>query len=169
MRAVYLLYYALISKLPHSRYGRLFNVLRVWYASRIMKVMAGDRSSFLEHGVYLSGPGNVCIGRHCHINENVFIQGATIGACVMIAPGVSILSVQHKTVRVDVPMIEQGAEESHPAIIEDDVWIGRNAVVMPGIRIRRGSVVGAGAVVTRDVPENAVVGGVPAKVIRIRT
>ena len=65
-------------------------------------------------------------------------------------------------------MLLQGDTAIEPVIIEDDVWLGRNVVIMPGVHIAKGAIVGAGAVVTKDVPAYAVVGGVPAKIIQSR-
>ncbi len=65
-------------------------------------------------------------------------------------------------------MILQGEKKGINPIIEDDVWIGRNAIIMPGVRIGKGSIVGAGAVVTKNVEPYSIVGGVPAKLIRKR-
>ncbi|MEO0404939.1 MAG: hypothetical protein AAF193_08715, partial [Bacteroidota bacterium] len=75
----YVFYYALINKLPNSRYFKGFNQFRIWYASKVLNVMEVDDNTFLEEGVYLGGPGKVSIGKGCQINENVFIQGARIG------------------------------------------------------------------------------------------
>jgi maltose O-acetyltransferase len=132
-----------------------------------MKIMMPDPDNFFENGVYI-GSGNLTIGKCCHINENVFIQGAEIGNYVMVAPHVAILSRSHNKDRLDIPMIMQGKTEDRPPVIEDDVWIGRNAIVMPGVRIGAGSIVAAGAVVVKDVGRNQIVGGVPAKLIRHR-
>ncbi len=161
-------YYGLVSHLPHSRYVMLFNRVRCWYVARVLGVLEADPGNFVEPGVYLSDGTTVRIGKCCQINENVFIQGARIGSFVMLAPGVAILSRSHRFDRKDVPMVLQGEEAPAPPVIEDDVWIGRNAVVMPGVRIGRGAIVGAGAVVTRDVEPGAIVGGVPAVLIRNR-
>ena len=65
-------------------------------------------------------------------------------------------------------MREQGFSEALPVVIGDDVWIGRRAMIMPGVKIGNGVVVAAGAVVTKDVPDFAIVGGVPAKILKIR-
>ncbi|MDO6391145.1 acyltransferase [Pontibacter sp. BT731] len=131
--------------------------------------MIYDKSSYFENNVYISsGPDKVNIGRHCQINEHVFIQGAVIGDFVMIAPHVSILNTSHQFASVDVPMVLQGETSYKNPVIEDDVWLGRSAVIMPGVRICKGSIVGAGAVVTRDVPPYCIVGGVPAKVLKRR-
>ena len=77
-------------------------------------------------------------------------------------------SRNHAFDRCDVPMREQGYGPEKTIIIGDDVWIGGHVIILPGVNIGNGAIVGAGAVVTRDVPEYAVVGGNPAKVIRFR-
>lgn len=68
-----------------------------------------------------------------------------------------------------IPMFEQGYETDEPVIIGNDVWIGSRVTILPGARIGNGSIVGASAVVSKNVPEYCIVGGVPAKVIKKRT
>jgi maltose O-acetyltransferase len=130
--------------------------------------MAEGENTYFEHHVFIGGPGRVKFGKSCQINQNTFIEEADIGNFVMIAPNVAIISSTHNFERTDIPMAFQGVTTSKKVIIEDDVWLGRNVVVMPGVRIRKGSIVAAGAVVTRDVPEFKIVGGVPAKIIKDR-
>jgi maltose O-acetyltransferase len=65
-------------------------------------------------------------------------------------------------------MIDQGFKDKEPVIIEDDVWIGARVIILPGVKIGKGSIVGAGAVVTKDVEPYSIVAGVPAKLIRKR-
>jgi acetyltransferase-like isoleucine patch superfamily enzyme len=161
-------YYAVISKLPHSRFGAVFNWIRIWYLADVLHVLGGRLGGHFQNDVYISNADNVRIGVNCHINEHVFIQGASIGDYVMIAPYVAILSSNHNYERTDIPMVLQGETKNIPPVIEDDVWIGRNAVIFPGVRIGRGSIVGAGAIVNKDVLPGSVVGGVPAKLIRMR-
>lgn len=161
-------YYAFISHLPHSRYSTVSNRLRVWYVTRVLGLMEPHQENHFENGIYIADGSRVKIGRHCHINERVFIQGARIGSHVMIAPDAAILCRRHRYDRIDVPMIEQGEGDDTLPVIEDDVWIGRSVLIMPGVRVGTGSVVAAGAVVTKDVPAWSVVGGIPAKVIRMR-
>jgi maltose O-acetyltransferase len=84
----------------------------------------------------------------------------------MIAPNVSILSKGHEFQDTEVPMVEQGNKEDSIPIIEDDVWIGRNAIIMPGITLGKGCIIGA--VVTKNVDPYCIVGGVPAKLFRKR-
>ena len=161
-------YYFLISKLPHSRLSGISNRIRCWYMESVLNILEKNKNNFFEPNVYIGSGKNVKIGQHSHINENVFIQGAKIGSYVMIAPDVSILTQGHEFKSIDIPMINQGETKELIPIIEDNVWIGRNAIIMPGIKIGRGSIVGAGAVVTKDVHPFSIVGGVPAKFIKKR-
>lgn len=162
------LYYIFISKLPDSRFSPIFNVIRTWYLERVLKILSPDSANKFQSNIYISNARNISIGHNCQINEFVFIQSAFIGSHVMIAPHVAILSSSHKFSRTDIPMILQGATDNNPPIIHDDVWIGRNAVIMPGVKIGKGCIVGAGAIVTKDAPPYSIVGGVPAKLIGTR-
>lgn len=92
----------------------------------------------------------------------------TIGKNVMISQFVTLRDTDHVFDSTDKPMIDQGII-SAPIVIEDDVWLGHGVVVLKGVTIGTGSVIAAGAVVTKDVPRYSIVGGVPAKVIRLRT
>jgi acetyltransferase-like isoleucine patch superfamily enzyme len=167
-RLCYAFYYLVISHLPHSRFSMVFNTIRVWYLRRILNVLAGGEKTYFEHHVFIGGPGRVTFGQSCQVNEYAFIQEAEIGNFVMIAPNVAILASTHNHDRTDIPMIFQGETTDRKVFIEDDVWLGRNVLVMPGVRIGKGSIVAAGAVVTGDVPQYKVVGGVPARIISDR-
>lgn len=90
-----------------------------------------------------------------------------IGDDVMIGPGVRLFSENHAFDRLDITIKEQGVERGE-LIIENDCWIGSGVTVMSGVRIRRGTVVAAGSVVTKDTPEFSIVAGVPARFIRTR-
>lgn len=162
-----ILYYAFGAKLPQSFWpgGVIFSRIRACLL-RGMGCRVG-KSCELEPGVDVGLRPQVEIGNHCQINRNVTIRGATVGDNVMIAPGAVILDRQHVFYRTDIPMRAQGESRSRVSI-GDDVWIGQNAIVMPGVTIGGGAIVAAGAVVTKDVPEYAIVAGVPAKIIRSR-
>jgi acetyltransferase-like isoleucine patch superfamily enzyme len=108
------------------------------------------------------------IGRDSLVGEYSVIRGqggVTIGDRVYTSPGTQIIAVNHVFNDPDRPFVEQGIT-AEGIVIEDDVWLGSNCVVTDGVRVGKGSVVAAGAVVTKDVPPHTVVGGVPACVIR---
>ena len=103
-------------------------------------------------------------GEFCVFGVN---ESVVIGSDVMIAPAVTIRDKDHAFEDVLVPMMDQGIITA-PVIIGDNVWIGHGATILKGVSIGRGAIVAAGAVVTKDVPEYAIVGGIPAKIIRMR-
>ena len=86
----------------------------------------------------------------------------------MMGTDVTVITRNHRHDRTDIPMMEQGFEEEQPVVIGNDVWIGDRVVILPGVHIGSGSIIGAGAVVTKDIPDNAIAAGVPARVIRFR-
>ena len=169
MKKIFLLiYYVILKNLPSSYFpmGKLFNSLRVGTLKQIFPV---GKNTTIESGFRFGMRDLLKIGQNTQINEDVYIQSAIIGDYVLIAQNVAILSVTHNFNRLDIPIRLQGSEKSNPVTIENNVWIGRNAVIMPGLILGEGSIIGAGAVVTKNVPQNAIVGGVPAKIIRYRT
>ena len=108
------------------------------------------------------------IGRNSLIGEYCVVRGqggVTIGDRVYTSPFTQIIAVNHKFDDPNRPMVEQGIT-AEGIVIEDDVWIGASAIITDGVRIGKGSVVAAGAVVTKDVPPHTVVGGIPAKPIK---
>ncbi len=111
----------------------------------------------------------ISIGDNSGLGVNCEVRGPLeIGANVMMGPDVRIMTSKHDTSRTDIPMNQQGHLPKQKVIIGDDVWIGARVIILPGLTIGSGSIIGAGAVVTKDVPEYAVVAGVPAKVIKYR-
>ncbi|QOX78547.1 acyltransferase [Trichlorobacter lovleyi] len=163
------LYYLIISRLPHSRLLPVCNKIRVWYVSKILGIVSSGKIDYFEPCIYIGNGSNVTIGKDCQVNENVFIQGAIIGDYVMIAPNVAILTATHNYTDIAKPMVYQGEEKGVTPVIENDVWIGRNVIIMPGVRLGMGSIIGSGAVVTKDVEPYSIMGGVPARLIRKRT
>lgn len=110
--------------------------------------------------------GDVTIGDYTRIGiHNTIIGPVCIGNHVNLAQGITITALNHNFEDSSKRIDEQGIS-TKPVVIGDDVWIGANAVVLPGVTIGSHCVVAAGAVVTKDVPDHTLVGGVPAKIIK---
>lgn len=127
-----------------------------------------------KHGkhFYIEGPFRCDYGTYITLGENFYanynctildIAPVTIGDNVMLAPGVGIYTAGHP---VHPDARRSGYEYGRPITIGDDVWIGANSVICPGVTIGSGAVIGAGSVVTRDIPAGVVAAGVPCRVLR---
>jgi acetyltransferase-like isoleucine patch superfamily enzyme len=120
-----------------------------------------------QPGFRVTNPELVAIGSNCNFAHGVFITGGggvTIGDWVGFGPDTKIWSVNHRFDDPDRPWMLQGWDKK-PVVIEDDVWLGANVFVMPGVTIGRGAIVSAGAVVGKSVPQYALVCGNPGRVI----
>lgn len=130
------------------------------------KFSLGDYSVIESYACINNAVGNVMIGDHTRIGlHNTIIGPVTIGSHVNLAQGITVTALNHNFENSKKRIDEQGVSTS-AVVIEDDIWIGANAVVLPGVTIGHHSVVAAGAVVTKDVPPHSLVAGVPAKVIK---
>ena len=121
-------------------------------------------------GVYLTHTYGIHVGRSFSINSGALIDGRggiRIGDHVMVGPYAVIVSSNHDFKQAQVPMMTLD-HVFNPVIIGNDVWIGAHAVINSGVKIGNGVLVSAGAVVTQDVADYQIVGGVPAKVIANR-
>lgn len=106
---------------------------------------------------------NSGLGIHCKVRGPL-----EIGRDVMMGPDVMIITSTHETSNLSIPMNRQGFKTNQKVTIGNDVWIGARVIILPGVSIGNGVIIGAGAVVTKDIPDYAVVGGVPATVIKYR-
>lgn len=109
------------------------------------------------------------IGNNSGIGANSIIgRGTTIGDNVMMGPECYIYTRNHAFSRTDIPMREQGMQDFKPVTIGNDVWIGARVTILPGVKIGNGCIIGAGSVVTKDMPDFAISGGNPARVLKYR-
>lgn len=170
-RALFLLiYYVFAQYLPGSYspfFGKISNAIRVFCVKRIFKKCG--KISTIDRKAYFGNGSDIEIGDYSGIGANCVVPKNTkIGSYVMMAPEVHIVQNNHEIKSIEIPMCMQGPHPSSPTIIEDDVWLGVRSILTPGHRIGKGSVVAAGAVVTKDVEEFSIVGGNPARLIRKR-
>lgn len=148
---------------------RLYNLTEAVPERRtILQQLLGHigQNSIIEPPFYCVYGQNIHIGDHVYLNVLCTILDCNevhIGHHVMIGPHVQIYCAAH---HLDAATRIQGWEVAKPIVIEDNVWLGGGAILLPGVRIGRNAVVGAGAVVSRSVPANTVVAGNPARVIR---
>jgi maltose O-acetyltransferase len=148
---------------------RLYNLTEaVPERQTILQQLLGQigQNSIIEPPFYCSYGQNTHIGDHVFLNSLCTIldnNDVHIGHHVMIGPVVQIYTAAHL---LQAETRIQGLEVAKPIVIEDNVWIGGGAILLPGVRIGRNAVVGAGAVVSRSVPENTIVAGNPARMIR---
>jgi len=130
----------------------------------------GKRTRIGKRFVFVTGE-NIFLGKNVYIGNDVGLQASdksiTIGDYTMIANGTYITTVEHGMEHNNIPMLLQ-PNKTETVTIGPDVWIGAKAVILPGVKIGKGAVIGAGAVVTKDIPEYAIAVGIPAKVIRLR-
>lgn len=130
------------------------------------KFFLGDFSVVESFACINNAVGDVMIGDHTRIGlHNTIIGPVTIGNHVNLAQGITVTALNHNFSDAEKRIDEQGVNTT-PVVIGDDIWIGANAVILPGVTIGSHSVVAAGSVVTKDVPPHSLVAGVPAKIIR---
>ena len=165
-----ILYYCVGRYLPNLPGLPLGRSVRGFLCKRIF-VKCGanvnvERMAYFGTGSALEIGANSGIGPRACLG-NVKGGELILGDDVMMGPDVLVLTFNHVHDRVDIPMDRQGFTYAK-VVVEDDVWIGARVTILPGVTIGKGSIIGAGAVVARDIPPYSIAGGVPAKVIKNR-
>lgn len=135
------------------------------YFMKLLKMKIGKKTNILRN-ISVNVPENVMIGNNCVINPYVLLDGRggkiIIGNNVDIARETNIWTLEHD------PNDDLHKTKGGDVIIEDYVWIASRVTILPNVKIGKGAVIASGAIVTKDVPSMAIVGGVPAKVIGYR-
>lgn len=152
---------------PHVR---IHDRCRIMAMGKTSSISLGSHSIVFPYAFLATYGGEIQLGNNCTVNPFCMLYGhgnLIIGNHVRIATGVVIVPANHIFSNPTVPIAEQGLSQQG-ITIDDDVWIGANVTIMDGIHIGTGAVIGAGAVVTKDVTPFSIVGGVPAKVIGTR-
>ncbi|MDB5049853.1 MAG: hypothetical protein JWO30_2924 [Fibrobacteres bacterium] len=155
------MWFWLLSQLP----GNTGIALR----ARLMPSLLGacGPGQIIQMNLRVANPEKLRIGSHCNFGQGVFITaggGVTLGDYVGMGPDSKIWSVNHRFENPDIPWLTQGYE-SKEVVIGDDVWIGANAFIMPGVHIGKGTIISAGSVLSKSVPAYCIVAGNPGRVI----
>lgn len=155
----------------YVRLMHLRSILRTKFYMLMLKSIGEDTT--IERGCKFAYPKTIEIGRRVFINTgNIFLNspkdGIKIGDFVNIAPECIFLTSNYDYSDWRKPMNYSSKTIYKPIEVGDDVWVGARSVILPGVKIGRGAIVAAGAVVTKNVPEYAIVGGSPAKLIKFR-
>lgn len=163
------LYYGLLQYLPAST-NKVFKFVRGIrsFVGKILFKSCGENVNIEKNANFGTGR-DISIGNNSGLGLRCFVRGPLeIGDYVMMGPDVVILTASHKFDSTDIPINKQGVDLPKPVKIDDDVWIGARVIILPGVTIGKGVIIGAGAVVTKNVPDFAIAGGNPAKIIRYR-
>jgi maltose O-acetyltransferase len=164
----YVLYYFFARHLPisYKPYALGAKIIRYWICKG-MFARCGKNVN-IEHGADIGSGRHIEIGDNSGIGINCVVKRAIIGNNVMMGPDVVFLNQSHRFDNPDKPLQQQGYVEYDPIVIGDNTWIGTRVIVLPGRKIGKCAIIGAGAVVTKDVPDYAIVAGNPAKTIHFR-
>lgn len=159
--------YVLTSWLPHYQLHYPWPITTAIrrFAGKCMFDYCGDK---VDIGRKISFSAQFSLGDRSSVGDNAYILGkVSIGNDVMMAANCAFIASNHNTERTDIPMNKQGGCDA-PIVVGNDVWICYGSTICAGVHIGDGAIVAAGSVVTKDVPEFAVVGGIPARIIKIR-
>lgn len=163
-----LLYTCLFKFLPSSLFpviGKLCKLLRAWavrgFAEEVGKNVNIQRMAIVSSKLRIGEKSG--IGAYSKISGPVII-----GKYVNMGPECIIYTSNHRHDRTDITMQQQGLTEPKLVEIGDDVWIGARVIILPGVKIGNGCIIGAGAVVTHNIPDYTIACGVPARVVKKR-
>lgn len=166
-----MVYYSVAQYLPDSYrpiIGKISNAIRIFCCRRIFKY-CGKKVSNINRKAFFGKGDEVEIGDYSSIGANCILHPKVkIGKYVMMGPDVYMVGNNHRTDDVNKPMCFQGKCKNQVIEIEDDCWIGARVMIMPGRKIGKGSILAAGAIITKDVEPFSVMGGNPAKIIKRR-
>ena len=163
----FFLYYGFAIHLPESTSKVKIAQKKLRAISTKMMLESVGHNINIEHGAKFSLTTEV--GNNSGIGVDSRLYGKVIiGKDVMMGPQCYIYTYNHNISRLDIPMAQQGIDKEYPVIIGDDVWIGSRVTILPGVHIGNGAVIGASSVVTKNVPDYAIVAGNPSKIIRYR-
>lgn len=166
IKVFYLCLYYGIGQFVTDRFG-VGKIVRYHLVKHIFK--SCGKNVNVERRAHFGTGDDIEIGDNSGIGINARIPSHTIiGKNVMMGPNCYIFAKNHRYDRTDIPMCQQGDSDEVTTIIKDDVWIGRNVMIMPGRVIETGSIVAAGCVLSKNFPPYSIIGGNPSRIIKMR-
>jgi len=169
-KLILVLYYAVLQYIPMQPMPgwKIGYALRRWAVKKLLKERAGGGIIVKDHCNFGKGD-KLTIGNRSQLSSHGSFGGTiTIGEDVVMGPEVVMMATSHEFSDINVPINLQGARPEEPIVIGNDCWIGRRVIILPGVHLGDHCIVGAGAVVTKSFPDYAIIGGVPAKLIKMR-
>ncbi|MGN0843674.1 MAG: acyltransferase [Kiritimatiellia bacterium] len=163
------LYYAILQYIPMQPMPgyKIGYALRRWCVRRILGSRCGKGVVVKDH-CYFGNGARLSIGDNLQMGQNAKLLGSVaIGKDVLMGPDVVIMATSHGYANTDIPIRMQPGWEK-PIVVGDNVWIGTRVIILPGVNIGNNCIIGSGAVVTHSFPDNSIIGGVPAKLLKTR-
>lgn len=164
------LYYCFAQYLPLS-YMPLVGKPAKWIRYHLCKHIFAQcgKNVNIERRANFGSGRDICIGDNSGLGERCRVpSNICVGNNVMMGPYCVIFTQNHAFSDTNIPMIMQGMEPARKTVIEDDVWIGHGVIMTPGRQIKKGSIIGAGCVLTKDFDAYSIIGGNPGKVLKMR-
>ena len=154
-----------------SRISEYLQGRKVFFQNRelLSRVKRRGRNVYLNGRIHCSGAEHLELGENVHINDNAYLRaeaGLCIGDNAHFSRNLTIYTINHNYTGGALPYDDRMI--GTPVRIDKNVWIGMNVCILPGVHVHEGAIIGMGAVVTKDVPKCAIVGGNPAKVLKYR-
>ena len=165
-KLLFLLYLIFFKNTPedYRPYCLFFPRVRQWIVTNYLKKCGAKLR--VKKGAEISL--NSMVGDFSELGTNALIQASvSIGSHVIMGPDIKIYSRNHKYDRLDIPIQQQG-KNYYKTIIGNDVWLGANVIITAGCKIGNHVIIAAGSVVTKNIPDYAIVGGVPGKILKYR-
>ncbi len=168
-RLLLFLYYGFARYYPDKPFPgyRFGNWLRSAIGKRVF--LSAGTKIWIKHGARFDNGRHIKLGNYSQLGIDCRVDNDVIlGDYVLMGPEVAIYSQTHEFKDLEVPVMNQGAMARRPVVIGDDVWIGIRSVILPGVTIGNHVIIGACSLVNHDIPDYAIVGGIPAKILKFR-
>ena len=165
MKTLYtILYYIPMQPFPGYKVGY---ILRRIVAKHLLKKCG--KNIIVKNKCYFGNGSHLEVGDRSQLGQNSRLGGTiTIGKDCVMGPDVVMMATSHEFSSLEIPINQQGAKPEEPIVIGDDCWIGTRCILLPGVHLGNKVIVAAGAVVTHSFPDNCIIGGIPAKIIKYR-